>query len=583
MQELTLCVEFVVKASYKRQAELATIYAKGCNRIIMQNLVSSATEAIELMQISVSHKARMLCELAKELESAGDYEAACSVLGEKWQGVGARPSLDGLDESVVPHVLLRAGTLTGWIGSSKQLAGAQESAKNLISESVRLFGLYGTEKNVIEAQAELALCYWREGSAEEASIILRDAGATLDAILGKQSELSPADVELRATLLLRIAIAEFGSKQFEETLKVLTEAVPLAENTQNNILKGKLHNEIALTLRNLSESEDNSQERREELIDRALIEYAAASYYFEEASHFRYSARVENNLGMLCLTLRRHEQAHEHLGRAHALFIGLRDEGSRAQVDEALARLFLAEGRTSEAERSARAAVSVLAQGGETALFVEALITHGVSLARTERATEAREVFERAVEQSELAGDREGHGRAMLALIEEIGERLTLSELCRMYEQTDQLLLNAAQDEMRQRLVIFIKRLTAKMQETILLERPNELSQVGEVSDERRIAKDAAKDSFAREDQDKSQALSLAERVHIYEGGLIKAALEQGNNSVNRAAELLGVSHQTLSRILHHRHSSLLSLKKPRKRRQVNLIQHPKKSRPRDA
>lgn len=546
----------------------------------MLDLVGSAIDVLTSIEISVSDRARMRCDLAREMESAGDYEAGCLTLGELWQGVGVRPPLEGIDEMVVPQVLLRVGTLTGWIGSAKQITGTQESAKNLISESARLFENGGATRNLIEAQMELALCYWREGNFDEARIILQEAQQRFDTVwVAPGASPASADAELKASLLLRRAIVEFKAHRFEEEYEFLLEAVPLVEDTQNNILKGKLHGELALTLRNLSESEDKSQERREELIDRALIEYAAASFYFEEARHFRYSARVENNLGMLYLTLRRHEEAHEHLSRAHALFIGLRDEGSRAQVDEALARLYLAEGRTSEAERSARAAVSVLAKGGETALFVEALITHGVSLARTERVTEAREAFERAVEQSELAGDHEGHGRAMLALIEEIGERLTLSELCRMYEQADQLLLNASQHEMRQRLVVYIKRLTAKMQETILLDHQSEPSNVSEDLSERRIAEDAAKDNFAREGQDKSQALSLAELVHIYEGGLIKAALERGNNSVNRAAELLGVSHQTLSRILHHRHSSLLSLKKPRKRRQVNLIQHPKKSR----
>ena len=40
-----------------------------------------------------------------------------------------------------------------------------------------------------------------------------------------------------------------------------------------------------------------TSENREEYIDRALVEYAAASYHFEQAGHNRFQARVENNVG----------------------------------------------------------------------------------------------------------------------------------------------------------------------------------------------------------------------------------------------------------------------------------------------
>ena len=87
--------------------------------------------------IPKNERAQLRCQLAKQLEDVGNYEAAREAMGELWSGVGEYPVLDELDPATAAEVLLRAGVLTGWIGSVKQVEGAQETAKNLISESSR--------------------------------------------------------------------------------------------------------------------------------------------------------------------------------------------------------------------------------------------------------------------------------------------------------------------------------------------------------------------------------------------------------------------------------------------------------------
>src|SRR5919112_2865695 len=112
-------------------------------------------------------RARLRCRRAKELECIGNYNAACEAMGEMWSETGERPVLDELSEGTAAEVLLRVGTLTGWIGSVKQIEGAQETAKNLITESItRLEALQDTEK-VAEAQTEIGYCYWRQGGFGE--------------------------------------------------------------------------------------------------------------------------------------------------------------------------------------------------------------------------------------------------------------------------------------------------------------------------------------------------------------------------------------------------------------------------------
>ena len=117
-------------------------------------------------------------------------------------------------------------------------------------------------------------------------------------------------------------------------------------------------------------------------MDRALVEYAAASFHFEQADHKRFLAAVENNLGFLFSSISQFPEAHEHLDRARSLALGLKDIGTVAQVDDTRARTFLAEGRFADAKAAAHDAVRALDEGDESSLLAEALNTRGTALAR---------------------------------------------------------------------------------------------------------------------------------------------------------------------------------------------------------
>jgi DNA-binding NtrC family response regulator len=401
------------------------------------NLAIQLQRQIESQELSYAERMELRCELAKELEEAGSYEAARSALGEVWQRLGERPRLDGLNQHAAASVLLRVGSLSGWIGSARQIEGAQELAKDLISESATIFEALQEPEKVAEARIDLSICYWREGAFDEARVTLLEVLHLLD----------DKNIEQRSRALFNSAIVEIYLSRFNDALRILTEAAPLFEESQSYAAKGRFHGQLALVLKKLGESE-----HREDYKDRALVEYEAASYYFEQAGHTRYRARVENNLGFLLLTLGRIQDAHEHLNRARLLFSSLKDSGSVAQVDDTRARVFLAQRRHAEAEKVAHSAVRTLYKGDEQAVLAEALTTHGVALARLGRYDEARLTLERAGEVAERVGDLEGAGVAAITLIEELGERLAADEMREVYEQADQLLAKSQQQETLARL-----------------------------------------------------------------------------------------------------------------------------------
>jgi transcriptional regulator with GAF, ATPase, and Fis domain len=67
---------------------------------------------------------------------------------------------------------------------------------------------------------------------------------------------------------------------------------------------------------------------------------------------------------------------------------------------------------------------------------------------------------------------------------------------------------------------------------------------------------------------------SLDAEVLRYEGNLIRKALEDSGGSVTRAARMLGVTHQGLAFILNGRHSDLLAIRTPVKKRRRSIIRN---------
>jgi transcriptional regulator with PAS, ATPase and Fis domain len=401
------------------------------------SLASQLLRQINSPDLNYIERARLRCQLAKELEDSGNYEAARAAMGELWQRIGERPQLNSLDQQTVAEVLLRAGSLSGWIGSANQVEGAPEIAKDLISESATIFEQLQETEKVAESFIDLAICYWREGAFDEARV-------TLQEVLNR---LSGSDSVQKARALLNSAVVDIFSSRFNDALRTLTEAAPLFNDSQSHASRGRFYVHLALVLKKLG-----AAERREDYTDRALVEYAAASYHFEQAGHTRYRARVENNLGFLFFVTEKFTEAHEHLDRAHLLFTSLKDNGSVAQVDDTRARVLLAQKRNSQAEKISRAAVRTLEQGDEQSVLAEALTTHGVALARLGRYEESRLMLERVTEVASQVGDNESAGVAALTIIEELNERSSVEEMTNLYARADRLLANTQNSETLARL-----------------------------------------------------------------------------------------------------------------------------------
>jgi tetratricopeptide (TPR) repeat protein len=485
------------------------------------------------------------CESAKELEAAGEHEAARVQLSDRWQRVGERPRLDGLSEMAQAQLLLRAGTLSGWIGSARQIEGAQEFAKDLISESARTFERLGLNENLADAQVDLAVCYWREGGLDEARV-------TLHEVLDRTAE---QKIEPRLRALANLALLERVAGRYTVALQIQTQAAPLFNESNNHALRGNFHNVYAQVLKELGLAQ-----HREDYVDRALVEFSAASYHFEQAGNLRFQASIENNLGTLFSSMGRYEDAHEHLDRARSLFVKLRDKGNIARVDESCARTLLAEGRNSEAANTVRNSVRVFEEGDERSALAESLVTQATALARINRIDDSKLSFKRAVDVAEQAGDSHVSGLAAIAFVEELAAFVSPADLRDSYHKAESLFPGSRDSGIQNRLGECARKILAA-------ENRNAVATKAEVIHDPHQAPASTSESL-------SLNCSLEEEVLRYEETLIRRALESSGGSVTRAARLLGITHQGLAFILNGRHKSLLSVRKPVKPRRRSIIRY---------
>lgn len=500
--------------------------------------------------VSLDEAVLACCSRALEREAAGDYEAATELLADYWVGVGERPKVDGLRDEAKAELLLRAGALSGKIGRAEQLKGTQEMAKDLISYSSRLYDELRLPEKVAEAQLELAICYWREGGRDEARDTLKLAIQRNPVVESEQ----------RLKSLVTLGLIESSASRYHEALRIYADVAPLLSRNNNHLLRGSFHNQYALAYKNLGKLE-----RRFDYVDRAFIEFSAAAYHFEQSGNIRYLALVENNLGYLFLVAKKPVEAHQHLNRARALLVKLRDKGIIAQVDEVRAQAFLAQRLYSQAESTVRGAVRTSEFGDEKLVLIESLITHGTALACLERFERSYAQLTRAIEVAHEADLKEKAGLAALTIVETLSSYVAPTRLREYYRDAESTLGPSPDPDTEERLGRSARKILAMFDSPEPQPRPVGMPTPSPVEESIFLEANIT-------DTSASAIGPLEAEVMRYEGELIQRALESVGGSVTRAARVLGITHQGLAFILNGRHQSLLTVRTPIRRRRKSIF-----------
>lgn len=216
---------------------------------------------------------------------------------------------------------------------------------------------FGSSGLVNRAKAQLALAYYHSGEIAEGRAILSGIPDSFEKLLNK------AIMEDRQTFALRIL--EKASR---------FKARPG--------MQARLHNQRGLILRRMRK------------LDRAIQEYEAALFFFEQDESDIVPV-VVNNLARVYLEFKEFERAHSYVDRAIELFKD--DPPYQAQALDEKALILLAEGKAGSAKQFSLRAVSILQSTDRKEWLVGALLTYAKTL-RAEQDERELEILREAAE-----------------------------------------------------------------------------------------------------------------------------------------------------------------------------------------
>ena len=488
------------------------------------NLMRTTSSKLDTSYLTPNQAADLRCRTALELKDRSEYDAAREAMFPLWSGtIGSRPDTKGLHETVVPDVLLTTGILTGWLGSRSEVKEADDYARDLITESIRLYEGLGDSKKVAEARAEIGYCYWRSGANDEARIWFSEALKRLT---------TPGNT--RANALIGLSFVEWADSRYQDSLKVLSDNATLFERITNHTFKGAYHNQIGINLRAIA----SASRGRIDYFTRAIQHYRAADEHFRIAKNLVYRAHVKNNIANVLRDLHRFKEAHQHLEQARRLFLRVRDKVRVAQVDDTRAQVFIAENKYEQAELIARAAARSFERAGRQSFLAETLIVQGIALARMRAPARAQFIFQSAIEIAHQAGSLNCAGLAALTMIQEM-DTLPPEVQSVAYEQAREWLGSGDSPDIKPRLRAVAKKIDARC---------------------RVKTADVSEVLF-------NKPYNLEEEVLKFERVRISEALAKVNGKVTHAARLLGLNYQKLAYIIETRHPDLLKKRTPVRRR----------------
>jgi DNA-binding winged helix-turn-helix (wHTH) protein/Tfp pilus assembly protein PilF len=423
----------------KRRANASEIDIK------LAELRESVPPYIPSLELTSSEQVQVYCAIVREQIDVGNYDAGCKIL-RFWWSFGNWPKLEGLNQQSCADLLFTTGELAGFIASSTQLSRGQKHGEELLHGSVALFEQLGLKNRAAEARIELALCYHRQG-------LFDIARSTLNRVIG---DLSDENWELLSLAFMRLGGLERHAGRLKEALAQVGQATHLAERC-GPWTTARCHLELASIYKDLGIAENVPS-----YFEEAAHLYQKALEEFEAIGHHRYVAIVENNMGLLLLSLEKYKQSEDYLLRSRKLFDGFSDSLRRAQVDETLARLYIQTRRYDLAQTVIERAVQIFEHADNEVLLAEGLTTNGVIASRLRRYRDAQKSFEAAYRISARCSDNEGAGLALLIMLEEIGDHLEGLEKTQVAEKLKRLLRDTQKTTIQTRVLKLLSRIASE-------------------------------------------------------------------------------------------------------------------------
>lgn len=287
------------------------------------------------------------------LERSGRYDDALDELREIWDDTATFPNVEDFESKVAAELLMRCGSIIGFIGHNRQIPHSQENSKNLLTEAHSRFLEFDDPESVAECENYLALAYWRTGEYVEAETWLEHSSS---------HDLSETHlVRLHSHLIQSFVMLSL--KRFGEIVNSLNELESKFLEFGDDFLRGSFYTNFGIALRNLGRPTE------------ALEKYRLARHFHQKSGHQIYLGTVENNLAYLHKSENDFTKAHESIDNATEIFRAIKDKTREGFSLDTKAQIYSEEGNYDAALKTIDAALKVLKKGENAGYLVETYLT----------------------------------------------------------------------------------------------------------------------------------------------------------------------------------------------------------------
>jgi len=288
-----------------------------------------------------------------KLERSGKYEEGLAEVGDIWVDKTTLPRVEEFAPIDAAEMLLRCGSLFGFLGHTKHLPKSQETSRDLLMNARNRFQeIYNIEK-IAECETYLALAYWRTGEYNEAKDWLSES---------LQHTLAPSNNTRLFTQLIS-CLLNLSSKNYAENRQTLTALEKYFLGSEDDYLIGDFYNHLGLA------------EKGCENLEKALRCFEMSRHYHQKSGHLIYQGTAGNNIAQIYKQQRKFTLAHNAIDRSASLFRQAKDKTREGFAYDTKALIYLAEGKHPEALAAAEKGVAILRRGENSGYLADTLMT----------------------------------------------------------------------------------------------------------------------------------------------------------------------------------------------------------------
>lgn len=298
-------------------------------------------------------KANVLTKKLLDFERCGRYEEALAEVRYLWEDTTLLPNTDDFEPQTAAEIILRCGSLIGFLGLIKQIPNAQEKSKNLLSEArSRFLDIYNIEK-IAECENHLALAYWRTGELNEAEAFITQA---------LLHNLPNSNKTKLYSYIIESKI-DFAKENYEKICQTFARLKIYFSDCTDFFLKANYHNHLGLALKNLGNTVE------------ALPNIEKARDCFYKIKHYSFGAACENNLSQIYKSQKSFAKAHQAIDSATKTFKRIKDKTRQGFSLDTKAQIYFTERKYAEALETVEKSINFLQKGENAVYLTETYLT----------------------------------------------------------------------------------------------------------------------------------------------------------------------------------------------------------------